>query len=195
MKERPILFSGPMVRPIIEGRKTQTRRVIKMKPSGNFLGYIKERLSYWFQNEPLSIEIKCPFGVPGDRLWVRETYFWNGINEDQKNNEHCYYRADGEIQEQVEDSEGFTKWNPSIFMPRWASRITLEIENVRVERLQEITEEDALKEGCEIGHGLDDSSPFFAKGQFKQLWDTINGPRSWSENPWVWVIEFKRVER
>jgi hypothetical protein len=164
MNERPILFSGEMVRAILEGRKTQTRRVIKPQ---------------------LRINYKCPYGQPGDRLWVRET--WQCfkpnteeiINPNTVNIRALAYRATNEWR---------GKWRPSIHMPRWASRITLEITAVRVERLQDIGEVDAMREGdptCENTH-ID---------WFRALWDSINAKRgySWESNPWVWVVEFQRI--
>ena len=184
MKERPILFSAQMVRAILDGRKTQTRRIakpIKHPDWGNEYSpgaLITEKESNYV------IERACPYGSKGERLWVRETFSHHPQFAD------IAYRADGE---EFEDSDGFLwepKWKPSIHMPRSASRILLEITGVRVERLQDISEEDAKSEGAQaINFGYGDC---YALG-FKQLWESINGPGSWDLNPWVWVIDFKRI--
>lgn len=187
MKEIPILFSGPMVKAIMEGRKTQTRRVVKTDgldecgPCGNTLtGDVMFAARDWVGNHVLR---KCHYGKPGDRLWVRETFApcAGGI----------VYRADGG----TACPDG-GKWRPSIFMPRWASRITLEITGVRVERLNEISDFDAFQEGVKDEPGTI-TGPYcrsFVQG-FKNIWESINGPGSWDENPWVWVIEFRRVNQ
>ena len=188
MKERPILFSAPMVRALLAGTKTQTRRVVKplkgeeIDPAGIY------------DQHPGDLELaRCPYGQPGDRLWVREAYFGNHYlhpNEPADERE-LHYRADG-----YEDFEGERiTWRPSIHMPRWASRITLEIVSVRVERLHEISEEDAKAEGVEHYKpehtvGLPPCSAH--RYAFEDLWRSINGHESWSANPWVWVVEFKR---
>ncbi len=168
MKERPIIFSTPMVKAILEGRKTMTRRIIK-----NIKG-ATEKYPKGFA--------KCPYGVVGDRLWVKETYF---PNEGQVPN--IIYKADWNDRHKT----GITftcQWKPSIFMPRIYSRITLETTNIRVERLQEITEEDAKKEGVMEG----EDTGYYNEG-FYRIWDKINGKDSWKENPYVWVIEFRRI--
>lgn len=190
MKERPILFSGPMVLAILEGRKTQTRRVckardeIKVHPNGQVLahgGFLPE--------------LVCPYGQPGDRLWVRETFRIRGGDEYayQKHQGSVVYREGCEL---IDSGP----WKPSIFMPRWASRITLEIEAVRVERVQDITEEDALAEGCTRDFGPDGSTHWGAglveaKTNYQVLWESINAKRGfgWGKNPFVWVIQFKRI--
>jgi len=180
MKERPILFSGPMVREILEGRKIQTRRVVS-----------KQVLSE-FHPSSMSFETWCPYGKPGDRLWVRETWQFTGT---ELNVEPGYvYRA---TDPDWSEMEGW-KWRPSIFMPRDASRILLEVTGVRVERVQEITEDDARAEGCQ------GEPEYTSKGgqgwvydfEFQKLWDSINAKRgySWESNPWVWVVSFRRVE-
>lgn len=173
MKERPILFSGEMVRAILDGRKTQTRRVIKP------------------QGEPYTIEdvdvLKCPYGIPGDRLWVRETFAdLRGMGFGHK----WAYRADtpeGSESDRIRIGYG-VRWKPSIHMPRWASRITLEITDIRVERVQDITYIDAKAEGVEYEKGYTDPREAFAT-----LWNSINAKRDygWAMNPWVWIIEFK----
>jgi hypothetical protein len=211
MKEHPILFSTDMVRAVLQGRKTQTRRVIRPQKNITDMAVAYQAGDgswiFWDSDSPDLAEstkrrypsggFKCPFGIPGDGLWVRETWtFWEDPNNGQ---DFVKYRAGGKkrfpnIHDLKYSGWAFDgKWRPSIHMPRWASRITLEVVSVRVERVQEITEEDAKAEGCEIGHGLDDSSPFFAKGAFRNLWDSLNAKRGygWDKNPWVWVVEFK----
>ena len=204
-KERPILFSAPMVRAILDGRKTQTRRIVKPQPEwaegawywrhpryNNGLGV------HYFHTDAESAAEKmatvCPYGVPGDRLWVRETWFDNMASDDgdeARTPARCVYRANGEFIDQFPEEYMDGKWTPSIHMPRWASRITLEITGVRIERLQDITNNDALDEGTPdlrtIENGWD------MRRCFQDLWEQINGVGSWGENPWVWVIEFKKV--
>lgn len=194
---RPILFSGPMVMAIREGRKTQTRRVVRPQPeegwsilpdvSGGWCAMRTRAVSHY----PVAVaDIHCPYGQPGDRLWVRETFRVEGCGDPACTNcdlngcEHAVYRADCDHECNHDKS---TKWKPSIFMPRWASRITLEVKAVRVERLQEITEKDALAEGAHPGGFASRRAvPFF-----QQLWDTINGKKHpWASNPWVWVVSF-----
>lgn len=189
MKERPILFSGPMVRAILEGRKTQTRRVMKTPPDT-------------FE-DAASVLSACPFGKAGDRLWVRET--WAEVPRVTDNGPKHKTKGDGTGATWRADWQGNPsgfKWRPSIHMPRWASRITLEITGVRVERLQVISKADAMKEGLEGRDWLGPAQFTDDKGRtvhgdpvsvFRELWESINGPDSWSLNPWVWVIEFKTV--
>jgi len=186
MKERPILFSAPMVRAILEGRKTQTRRVVKISNPENAMrvefsstDFGVYRFDLYFPTHVRSETFPCPYGQPGDRLWVRETWR-DGIYDGP------IYRADAC---KVTDEQLEGTWKPSIFMPRWASRITLEITDVRVERLQEISEEDAKAEGV-----LRSGQTF--RQSFNDLWGTIHaadGPNGWSADPWVWVIEFKQI--
>ena len=172
MTERPILFSAPMVRAILAGTKTQTRRVVKLKPD-----YMET-----FLRLPNKVAC-CPYGQPGGRLWVRETF------EDCESALHScvLYRADG-------GTPG-TKWTPSIHMPRWASRITLEITGMRVERLQDISEADAMAEGVHYSllEKIQAGQDRWARHAYKKLWESIHGPGSWDLNPWVWVVEFKGV--
>ena len=197
MKERPILFSAPMVRALLAGTKTQTRRVVKKLP------LTLNRCTNSIEVDVKNIEngrfaelVACPYGKPGDRLWVRETFGHFERNENFKPGCEVFYRADGNCLE-------LEPWRPSIHMPRWASRITLEITSVRVERLQEISIEDAKAEGA---WGPDDSivqkvADYFGtdifsanpRKAFQMLWESINGPDSWAANPWVWAIEFRRV--
>ena len=195
MKERPILFSGDMVRAILEGRKTQTRRVVS-DANGAFWdhpGYKPcigstlddgKMVVYWRNVDTLEIvpfapSPKCPYGQPGDRLWVRETWGWHTDGR-------LVYKAD-KADEELESG----RWHSSIHLFRWMSRITLEITSVRISRLNEITEDDCEAEGV---------TPFFAgvinwyRPAFEILWDKINGRKySWASNPWVWVIAFKIV--
>ncbi len=192
-----------MVRAILEGRKTMTRRVVKFKPIG-YLGWVRNVFTHLFKlaDAPLK-ETKCPYGVPGDRLWVRETFSEIEAARTPGDEIPDYmtylYRAD--FSSDVDASQWGGAWKPSIFMPRAASRILLEVTDVRVERLQDITEEDARAEGVEpdvdagywkgyIFPGVYDS----AKKSFASLWQSINGLGSWDQNPWVWVVSFKRIE-
>ena len=240
MKERPILFSGPMVRAILEGRKTQTRRVVKPMPpkemtgNGRFVRWVGDPNGLRYVNTFIQGDwwLTCPYGSPGDRLWVRETWaHYHTINERCKLSGASFpeisdglagYKADGfETIEEFKTHIGLMsesdfidvevrsdRWRPSIHMPRWASRITLEIVSVRVERLQDISEEDAQAEGvpntCQVPFDEYDEPPSvsvgfndpcgFSRDNFRTLWDDINGPDLWESNPWVWVVEFKRVE-
>jgi hypothetical protein len=198
MKERPAIFNGEMVRAILDGRKTQTRRVMKVQPesSGFGLRFIIESINsrdtgkyFWSQsdacgiNRPRSKPFACPFGQVGDRLWVRETFGDCG--------NRLVYRADTEdgAASQVK------RWVPSIHMPREACRILLEITAVRVERLNDITHEDAKAEGCCYGRG--GGVPDFAvtpADHFPTLWASIYGVENWRANPWVWAISFRRVK-
>jgi hypothetical protein len=179
MKERPILFSAPMVRGILAGTKVQTRRVVKPQAMGQ-----------WGPVVP------CPYGQPGDRLWVREA--WDFIPEGDPGTPSCAgirYWADAGYELRTPPSNynpmlyGKERVRPSIHMPRWASRITLEVTGVRVERLQDISEADARAEGISRA----DCPDWHATTDYRALWESIHGPGSWAANPWVWVVEFKRV--
>ena len=199
-KERPILFSGDMVRAILDGRKTMTRRVVKMAtpPQAERVQHFEGLRWDWLRYDGLRLStFKCPFGKTGDRLWVRETFRLSDPNDCA-----CYepcrcrsgqpmYRADGHYH----DME--YKWKPSIYMPRWSSRITLEVTGVRVERLQDISEEDAQAEGAPLELGVLERTILGAKARYRsgfvRLWESINGPGSWDANPWVWCVSFKRV--
>lgn len=218
MKEHPIIFNGEMVRAILDGRKTQTRRVINFvlnipHVTGNppdrlygdwalsEIGELKDGvLGYRCQTDVddyRSYNIKCPYGVPGDHLWVRET--WQYLEELEK--PEFVYRAtdwEGWLEYEVEP----IRWKPSIFMPRRASRITLEVTAVRVERVQDITWQDILAEGIHSGTAMGvpyPENPTWIEnviGEFASLWDSINAARgySWESNPWVWVVDFKVVQ-
>lgn len=191
-----MLFNAMMVRAILEDRKTQTRRICKIDPLDGF-------------DNPNCAEnlALCPYGVAGDRLWVREAWARESdLIAYDKGGNPIFYRADhptGLFHDSMEPMH----WRPSIHMPRWASRITLEITKVRVERLQDISEEDAIAEG--VGHNfvMNGGWPDYqhidksghctltqdsAKMSYATLWDSINGKGAWDANPWVWVIEFKR---
>lgn len=202
MRERPILFSGPMVRAIIDGRKTMTRRVVARVPKKAADPRFAE--SFIFRRDHLYL--RCPYGQLGDRLWVRES--WANINKPGVAPE-IIYRADYDDHALAEYGNDGGRWRPSIHMPRWASRITLEVTSVRVERLQEITAEDAIAEGIEIVGGEYSVNPYrnYLKGtpgemnthcsspvrSLQTLWDSINGKKHpWASNPWVWVIQFRR---
>ena len=199
MSERPILFSGPMVRAILEGRKTQTRRVLK--PSAYLRRYNDERRLNLSEAQLLDAKahaarvnigrgLPSPCGAPGDTLWVRETWAPSRFKAGDPN---YAYRADGE-------REGVGRWRPSIHMPRRASRLTLRIKSVRVERLQEISQGDAQAEGLSgpmIDAELDaivNQIGLAPSKAFRALWDSINEKsHPWASNPWVWVVEFERV--
>lgn len=197
MTDRPILFSGPMVRAILEGRKTQTRRLTNWERAveERALTVMAERFAAGEANA------RCPYGVPGDRLWVRETWMTDYESDRLlKKPQFVRYRATDD--RASTDGMG---WRPSIFMPRWACRLVLEVTAVRVERLQEIGETDAKAEGVEfqddakeIGRGWysHDRSCLFdtAAIAYRDLWDSLNAKRApWASNPWVWVIEFRRA--
>ena len=207
MKERPILFSGPMVRAILEGRKTQTRRVMKRQPSivhyerGGVPPNVKTSFACWDNVQGEKYYLSCPYGVPGDRLWVRESMFG------KLESSNFYYSADRKgvgndiYFKLVKHGWKLKKSIPSIHMPRWASRLTLEIESVRVERLQDISEEDARAEGArflapELDEPLESGGKLCGASYrygFECLWESINGKGSWNLNPWVWVINFERA--
>ena len=192
-----------MVRAILEGKKTQTRRVVKPQPlgvdgAGSFSQVYRLGPAYlilgreaedddrfWlrgsFDSERSNPYLACPYGAPGDRLWVRETWMCDEYGRRHQSQGMVRYRAT--------DAESMGAWRPSIFMPRWASRITLEIEGVRVGRVQDISDDDALAEGARAPVGP------LPRDTFALLWDRINEKRgySWESNPWVWVVEFRRL--
>lgn len=251
MTDRPILFNAPMVRAILEGRKTQTRRIVK-PPRGyqspeDFHEYAKIAHTTGgvvVEQGGNDLPLPCPFGQPGDRLWVRETFaiedpreYWyedprKGITpdrpwqwrDDEWGNRPLipHYRADGIDPHIVDDDQmdmgdDCTRWRPSIHMPRWASRITLAITGVRVERLNDISEDDAKAEGIKsvtkdgslVKYGIpdrdglpgddDDGWPWQRwdkdpRVAFLRLWEAVYGQESVVANPWVWVVEFKKAE-
>lgn len=191
MKERGMIFNGEMVRAILDGRKTQTRRPIKWKQTRFTEIGEREDGSNWPWSEDAEHTCDfwhpCPFGAVGDRIWVREA-FASGLSTKST----LSYRATHKREDLEDGFYDTIKWTPSIHMPRWASRILLEITGVRVERLQSITLGDICKE---VGCGLYDFRPATYGFQvWEELWKSIYGAESWNANPWVWVIEFKRVE-
>lgn len=197
MADRPILMSAPMVRAILAGTKTQTRRVVKPQPrilAGELLCWKDDALT------DDQMAARCPYGQPGDQLWLRET--WARDDEDGA----YFYRADvgtrngaDDWQHNIDVGASGYRWRPSIHMPRAASRITLEVTNVRVERLHDILCSDAEAEGIVEqpggGWGLADSTHYHftdPRASYWSLWEAINGPGSVEANPWVWVVEFRR---
>ncbi|MGO2305996.1 MAG: hypothetical protein ACTH5W_15000 [Providencia sp.] len=211
MKERGIIFNTEMVRAILDGRKTQTRRIMKPQPmpinnGANHVWYSEKIKANLDVKDALQdgnvgwyglISSVCPFGGKGDRLWVRETFngFW--LDDDvikeikegiSSTSELCDFKAD-----YPDESKPFEGWTPSIHMPRWASRITLEITDVRVERLQAASDDDFKAEGYPLERELTGGSTD-AFCWFRHLWDSVSKPDcNFESNPWVWVIEFKRV--
>lgn len=229
MKERGMIFNTDMVRAILDGRKTQTRRIMKAQPENAELGLrritdssvAKEvGMYFWCLADACGVKqrsnlFSCPFGVVGDRIWVRETFqgplipeeelsdFFGASNPDKfYSSAYCEYAADGGPRPEYVDADDNTRygWKPAIHMPRWASRITLEITGVRVERLQDISEEDARAEGVHWSNGNPNDVGMAtelvvnAREEFAHLWRSIYGADSWQANSWVWAIEFQRVE-
>lgn len=221
VRERPILFQGAMVRALLAGTKSQTRRAVKLPevicPRGHWeasrIGgeglttahgeVIPEQGCVWHTGTGKTLT--SPYGQPGDRLWVRESHWWfkdehdpvTGYFPPKLTIEDVEYRADGEKPGRF--------WRPSIHMPRWASRLLLEVTEIRVQRLQEISEEDCWAEGIEETDGLFTNSQHIemarrigcciddAKPSYALLWEQINGAGSWALNPWVWAVSFRRV--
>lgn len=229
MTERPILMGAPMVRALLAGTKTQTRRFVKPVPPAGvdmisqlpatdpYLGCVVAGDSgVWGDEHGLDLSWKCPYGVPGDRLWVKETwraarYFDDTPPRDIPDEAGIRYDGDGGNNGLPMPMPG--KIRQSIFMMRWMARLVLEIGDVRVERLHAITEADAIAEGIEyyeggelpdgrdsgggwLDYGSDDDAFTLSPIEsFRSLWDSINsGEKQWSANPWVWVVEFRRVE-
>ncbi|WP_447870260.1 hypothetical protein [Serratia fonticola] len=216
MKERPVLFNGDMVRAILDGRKTQTRRVIKPQPTlSEHTGFNWKGYAYGIGSchkdtvrNFANCFKTCPFGQVGDRLWVRET--WQLIHSEYDEDEITYAPSIPEQQDsywqpvyevdfkgESRETRGFP-WRPSIHMPRHACRLVLEITSVRVELLDDISEKDALAEGfasdAKVTESGDDYTGLYASDRFSDTWQKIYGQKSLLENPWVWVITFKRVE-
>ncbi|MHC9279561.1 hypothetical protein [Pseudomonas aeruginosa] len=203
-RERPILFNDQMVRAILEGRKTVTRRAVKDTGFYAIDAAIHGNEVALREREALST--RCPFGQPGDRLWVREAWAADAqvdaiAPRDLSQGEPIWYTADFSVRQTGCSMISKGRGRPSIHMPRWASRILLEITSVRVERLQDISEEQALAEGVHgepCDHARQTCSDIgcwgdTAKGTFGFLWEQLNGAGAWQANPWVWVVEFKRV--
>ncbi|MCL0011648.1 hypothetical protein MKU80_011465 [Providencia rettgeri] len=204
MKERGVILNAEMVRAVLDGRKTQIRDIVKGATSKHiFHGWVvssihsKDEGRACWSNNALSmrgnpIRLHCPLGKIGDRLWVRET-FQVGLCTKSG----FAYKATHKSSDLDEGWDEVIKWRPSTQMPRWASRITLEITDVRVERLQSINEEDAKAEGFDNSQSdAANSIGWFEKPirAFRRDWENINGTDGWDSNPWVWVIEFKKVE-
>lgn len=220
MKQRPIIFNEYQVRALLDGSMTQTRRIMKVQPSEHFtpmnMALETDYEAHWYTPgivdkhgylQPSKHDVfgvasedegyTCPFGAVGDCIWVRET--WN------KYGGLVTYRADydwiEDMKKEMACHASYPKWHPSIHMPRWASRILLEITDVRVERLNDISQEDAQAEGMELTGWRPTYSDPDSGGEvwtpydnFALLWESIYGEESWQSNPWVWVIEFKRIE-
>jgi hypothetical protein len=227
MREHPLLMKGPLVRATLEGRKTQTRRPVKPQPSDDIVDVEYDDIAdLWLGNTKEDNDLgfcsswtaRCPLGRTGDRLWVRETWAWPGEEE-------FIYRADQWAEDMVakwktDPNYPQVKWSPSIHMPRRACRLVLPLVSVRVERVQDITEEDAIAEGVPhnsdrpidkswcaacCGHGIverfalgmvsvDDCSECnSAKKLFRNIWISIYGQESWDANPWAWVAEWKEI--
>ncbi|WP_204267427.1 hypothetical protein [Enterobacter roggenkampii] len=192
MKERGMIFNGEMVRAILHGRKTQTRR--PANPSTANLLDLQEQYPHKKYN------ISCPFGAVGDRIWVRETWAEAGAGAPDLKLYRANYPEHVPTHYENVPPVDEIRWTPSIHMPRWASRITLEITCVRVERLNSISQKDAQAEGMELTGWRPTYSDPDSGGEvwtpydnFAQLWESIYGEESWKANPWVWVIEFKVV--
>lgn len=212
MKERPILFSGPMVRAILDGRKTQTRRIVKPAPSTDTTEILHSEGCEWREWFPLdgnmhpkSWQIRCPYGQKGDQLWVKENFhlgeYVKGPNAQgaaiayAEGKTTCFRHMTDAEMERCRLKPDPRPWAesrtiPSIHMPRWAGRVTLEITAIRVERLQDISEVDAKAEGIDIPADSYEGKGWMA---FKALWLSINGRESWDANPFVWVVEFQRI--
>jgi hypothetical protein len=226
MKSRPILYSAPMVRALLEGRKTQTRRVVKHRhPFEVDDGIIDSGDAKWpyfpeyVYGEPGVIPMRCPYGTRGDRLWVKETHAvvmpsksgkleYDGARliEDTEHGTpvEVWYRADGELGVMSTMFDDGPRWRPSIHMRREYSRLTLEVTDVRVERVQDISNTDAIAEGLIPVDGpngkqmwaySETTGGYFADPRvaFHMLWHSINGAESWAANPWVWCVGFKVV--
>ncbi|PJG67804.1 hypothetical protein [Acinetobacter seifertii] len=235
MKERPILFNAAMVQSILKGRKTQTRRIVKAKKGADCPDYMwvdeyalkdviewREQNNRWFgckEYRTLAFS-DCPYGQIGDRLWVRETFCYAWNEDDHicdKDGNPVWDAKDAHIYYAASETNVEGKWIPSIHMPRHASRILLEITKIRVERLNDISEEDSIAEGVEsvviqdnisveggwtradrdMWKGYKNKERAYrdtAKDSFTSLWQEINGSDSWTQNPWVWVVEFKDIQ-
>ncbi|WP_313129470.1 hypothetical protein [Pseudescherichia vulneris] len=207
MKERGMIFNAEMVRALLDGRKTQTRRIMKVQLSSGVRTspFVKSGFE-----DGHGKEICCPFGAVGDRIWVREAFAtlepgsYEPVKPCDGYAQVVRYAASDRLANSDRDVRGFN-WRPSIHMPRWASRLTLEITNVGVQRLQSISQNDAAREGLvrlpasgryciNQGDQYFGSASHDAREVFSWLWSSIYGDDSWNANPWVWVIEFRRVE-
>jgi hypothetical protein len=207
MKERPILFTSPMVRAVLDDSKTQTRRIASKPVRHPDLGNLYAPGALVLEREPQHvIERACPYGRPGDLLWVRETCRADELPDGQ---DGVRYLADDHFEPIKATEDAADQWVtmhhyrggsgggmigptvPAIHMPRWASRILLEVTSVSVERLQDISRGDAMAEGCPFPNMANATSP---RDWYAALWEQINGGGSWDANPWVWVIGFKRIK-
>lgn len=229
MKQRPILFSAPMVQAILAGRKTMTRRVINklkgysritefgLSDTPNYDWHFRDKHGRWVDMDHAQLLALCPYGQVGERLWVRESFAgvyghevpighpkklcgtW-GVPAYPEFEACVVYKADGAFNKLLDPNRPYSGdfypkpcYESALFMPRDYSRILLEITDIRIERLQDISETDAIAEGCcEVACGPDYT--LYKKWAFRELWNSINGADSWDENPWVWVIEFKVVQ-
>ena len=218
MKQRPIIFNTEMVKAILDGRKTQTRRILKVPKNGRIkpgtVVHSNGVISICFDQSGCAEwkMLKCPHGKIGEHLWVRETWATEKYCDNKKPSElhgieTIWFLSDGDYNGIGTHTQGKTR--PSIFMPRWASRINLEITDIRVERVQDIKERDCEAEGIEVAESIGDYagtlwtartgkatfSFFDAQSAFQYLWDSINAKRGygWESNPHVWIIEFKKV--
>lgn len=212
VKERPMIFNAEMVRAILDGRKTQTRRIMKVQPENAELGLrritdssvAKEvGMYFWCLADACGVKhrsnlFSCPFGEVGDRIWVREAFRVHSRASDvatlvyKASEQQSWTQQTHRVPiEQCTKPAVVDKWTPSLHMPRWASRITLEVTGVRVERLNDISDADALNEGCSTN---DMKSGDRLADVFSRLWSSIYGAENWKANPWVWVITFKRIE-
>ncbi len=226
MTKHPIIFSGTSIPALLDGRKTQTRRIVKLPnptrhvvvdPGGTIFGpgpYIKA-----YRNTDMSPpedgniaamhpRVHCPYGYPGDRLWVKEAYAAHELYEALKPSEipaegrvwsRLWFAARDSGCEDGPDHSDAGRWRNCLFMPLWASRITLEVTDVRVERVQGISEEDAIAEGVDAVSmaAMPRQGTWTRRQDFAQIWNKLNGKKpgcSWDDNPWVWVIEFRRIE-
>ncbi|HDU5940835.1 TPA: hypothetical protein RFW12_004387 [Klebsiella variicola] len=208
MKERGMIFNGEMVRALLDGRKTQTRRIVKgtdgavkfckeWNINGEEVFVVLGEKDHTGMN-PVLGAISCPFGAVGDRIWVREAFRVHSRATDiatlvyKASERNSWTEQTHRVPVAVCNKPATPeKWTPSLHMPRWASRILLEITDVRVERLKSISDGDAIREGCSTA---DMKSGDCVADVFARLWASIYGAESWNANPWVWVIEFKRVE-
>lgn len=201
MKERPILFSAPMVRALLAGTKTQTRRIIKPAPREDIsIGGVRGLVvnGQVTDADGWAAWNRCLYGRPGDRLWVREAWRSGRLTDRFPPREMTphpvWYEADGQAPDACNG-----KLRPGMFMPRWASRITLEVTGVRVERLQDISDADAVAEGIGLNEhaiGVPLTNPAgetMPRATYRVLWDSINGAGAWERNCWVWVVEFRRL--
>lgn len=218
-RERPILFQGAMVRALLAGTKTQTRRAVKpqpptpeavhalagidycwIAPDGAALDYHRPAGPVWAVRQLMGCEpqLRCPYGQPGDRLWVREAWRVSVVHDHVPGGELGFGTTPQVQYEAIGDGNDETgvvwgRYRHARFMPRWASRITLEVTAVRVERLQEISEADAEAEGVTKPRKVCEDDPGTHIDAYADLWEQINGRGSWDDNPWVWVVEFRRI--